>query len=388
MLAMLLFSIPVSAADEALREEQSDNSQTEEDLLQEQEESQEALLKGLELGEMQETVNELLGEETFSVRQALEKILAGEEVFTPDFVLETVRGFLYEHLLADREVLFQVVLLVILAALFANFTNVFSGSQAGEASFYIVYMLLLALLIHSFGELSAELSGSLEDLTAFMQALMPSYFLAVTAASGTATAMVFYEMVFGVIYLTQVLLLKAVIPGIQAYVIIELINYLHKEDFLSKLADLLKTILEWTMRTITAVVIGMELIQNMVSPALDSLKRDALGKTAASIPGIGNVINGATEVALGTAVLIRNCLGVMGIVVLVLLGLPPVIKLAMNSLVYKLLAALLQPVSDRRMTGCLSAMGEGCRLLLKVLLTLELLLLITIAILSVSFISH
>ena len=388
MLAMLLFSIPVSAADEALREEQSDNSQTEEDLLKEQEKSQEALLKGLELAEMQETVNELLGEETFSVRQALEKILAGEEVFTPDFVLETVRGFLYEHLLADREVLFQVVLLVILAALFANFTNVFSGSQAGEASFYIVYMLFLALLIHSFGELSAELSGSLEDLTAFMQALMPSYFLAVTAASGTATAMVFYEMVFGVIYLTQVLLLKAVIPGIQAYVIIELINYLHKEDFLSKLADLLKTILEWTMRTITAVVIGMELIQNMVSPALDSLKRDALGKTAASIPGIGNVINGATEVALGTAVLIRNCLGVMGIVVLVLLGLPPVIKLAMNSLVYKLLAALLQPVSDRRMTGCLSAMGEGCRLLLKVLLTLELLLLITIAILSVSFISH
>ena len=388
MLAMLLFSIPVSAADEALREEQSDNSQTEEDLLKEQEKSQEALLKGLELGEMQETVNELLGEETFSVRQALEKILAGEEVFTPDFVLETVRGFLYEHLLADREVLFQVVLLVILAALFANFTNVFSGSQAGEASFYIVYMLLLALLIHSFGELSAELSGSLEDLTAFMQALMPSYFLAVTAASGTATAMVFYEMVFGVIYLTQVLLLKPVIPGTQAYVIIELINYLHKEDFLSKLADLLKTILEWTMRTITAVVIGMELIQNMVSPALDSLKRDALGKTAASIPGIGNVINGATEVALGTAVLIRNCLGVMGIVVLVLLGLPPVIKLAMNSLVYKLLAALLQPVSDRRMTGCLSAMGEGCRLLLKVLLTLELLLLITIAILSVSFISH
>ena len=388
MLAMLLFSIPVSAADGALREEQSDNSQTEEDLLQEQEESQEALLKGLELGEMQETVNELLGEETFSVRQAMEKILAGEEVFTPDFVLETVRGFLYEHLLADREVLFQVVLLVILAALFANFTNVFSGSQAGEASFYIVYMLLLALLIHSFGELSAELSGSLEDLTAFMQALMPSYFLAVTAASGTATAMVFYEMVFGVIYLTQVLLLKAVIPGIQAYVIIELINYLHKEDFLSKMADLLKTILEWTMRTITAVVIGMELIQNMVSPALDSLKRDALGKTAASIPGIGNVINGATEVALGTAVLIRNCLGVMGIVVLVLLGLPPVIKLAMNSLVYKLLAALLQPVSDRRMTGCLSAMGEGCRLLLTVLLTLELLLLITIAILSVSFISH
>ena len=376
---------------ESQAEEETGNQNEEaleEELLREQEESQEALLEGLELGEMQEAVNELLGEETFSVREALERILAGEEVFSIDFLLETGKNFIYDHLLADRAVLFQVVLLVLLAALFANFTNVFSGSQAGEASFYLVYMLLLALLIHSFGSLSAGLSGSLEDLTAFMQALMPSYFLAVTAASGAATAMVFYEMVLGVIFLIQTLLLKAVIPGIQAYVVIQLINYLHKEDFLSKLAELLKTVLEWSLKTITAVVIGMELIQNMISPALDSLKRDALGKTAAAIPGIGNVIDGATEVALGTAVLIRNCLGATGILVLVILGLPPVIKLAGTVLAYKLLAALLQPVSDKRMTGCLWAMGEGCRLLLKVLLTVELLLLITIAVLAVSFISH
>ena len=376
---------------ESQAEEETGNQNEEaleEELLREQEESQEALLEGLELGEMQEAVNELLGEETFSVREALERILAGEEVFSIDFLLETGKNFICDHLLADRVVLFQVVLLVLLAALFANFTNVFSGSQAGEASFYLVYMLLLALLIHSFRSLSAGLSGSLEDLTAFMQALMPSYFLAVTAASGAATAMVFYEMVLGVIFLIQTLLLKAVIPGIQAYVVIQLINYLHKEDFLSKLAELLKTVLEWSLKTITAVVIGMELIQNMISPALDSLKRDALGKTAAAIHGIGNVIDGATEVALGTAVLIRNCLGATGILVLVILGLPPVIKLAGTVLAYKLLAALLQPVSDKRMTGCLWAMGEGCRLLLKVLLTVELLLLITIAVLAVSFISH
>ena len=376
----------VTGATEKQRSNQGEDQ--EEELLREQKKSQESLLEGLELGEMQEAVNELLGEETFSVREALERILSGEELFSMDFLLETGKNFIYDHLLADREVLFQVVLLVLLAALFANFTNVFSGSQAGEASFYLVYMLLLALLIHSFRSLSAGLSGSLEDLTAFMQALMPSYFLAVTAASGAATAMVFYEMVLGVIFLIQTLLLKAVIPGIQAYVVIQLINYLHKEDFLSKLAELLKTVLEWSLKTITAVVIGMELIQNMISPALDSLKRDALGKTAAAIPGIGNVIDGATEVALGTAVLIRNCLGATGILVLVILGLPPVIKLAGTVLAYKLLAALLQPVSDKRMTGCLWAMGEGCRLLLKVLITVELLLLITIAVLAVSFISH
>lgn len=348
----------------------------------------EAFLQELELSQMQEAVNELLGKEAFSIEEALKRVLDGEVLFSKEFFLNTVKNFLAEHFLADRETLAEVLLLVLIAALFSNFTNVFGSSQAGEASFYVVYMLLLAILIHFFSVISQEISDSLNGFITFMKALMPSYFLAVTAASGAATAMVFYEMVLVVIYVIQILLLKAVIPGICAYVILELVNYLHKEDFLSKMAELLKMILEWTMKTCTAVIIGMQIIQNMISPAMDSLKRDMLGKTAAAIPGVGNAINGVTEVALGTAVLIRNCLGAAGILVLIILGLPPVIKLGMSVLLYKFLAALVQPVSDKRMVGCLNTVGEGCRLLLKVLLTVELLLLITIAILSVSFISR
>ena len=222
----------------------------------------------------------------------------------------------------------------------------------------------------------------------FMKALMPSYFLAVTAASGSATAMVFYERVMVVIYLIQVVLLRLVLPGIHGYVLLEMINYLHKEDFLSHMAELMQTVLGWTLKTCTGITIGMQLVQNMISPAVDSLKRNVVGKTAAAIPGIGNAINGVTETALATAVLIRNSLGVMGILLLLLFGLPPVIKLGFTALIYKLLAALVQPVSDKRLVGCLSTIGEGCGLLLKVLLTAEFLFMITIAVLTVSFVGN
>ena len=113
-------------------------------------------------------------------------------------------------------------------------------------------------------------------------------------------------------------------------------------------------------RTCIAVVIGMQIIQNMISPAIDTLKRDVIGKTAAAIPGIGNAINGVTEVALGTAVLVRNGLGVIGIIVILCVGLPPVIRLGMTTLLYKLLAAIVQPISDKRMVGALATIGDGC----------------------------
>lgn len=366
----LLFSIPVQASNG------------------EQGNTQEQLLDSMELEKMQEAVNELLGEETFSVKESIKKALSGEEPFSAEHFGEIGKAFLYQQLLPDKKILVQVILLVLAASLFSNFTGMFGKGETGEISFYMVYLFLLTILMKSFGEMSRTISSGLEDFVFFMKALMPSYFLAVTVAGGVASAMIFYNMVLAVIYVIQVILLKLVVPGIHLFVLFQLVNYLHKEDILSKMAEFFKTILEWTLHTCVAVLVGMQVIQNMISPAVDSLKRDVIGKTAAAIPAVGNAIDGVTEVALGTAVLIRNCIGVVGILVLLLLGLPPIIRLGVTTLIYKLLAAVVQPVADKRMTGCLSTMGEGCRLLLRVLLTVELLLLITIAILSVSFVSH
>ena len=366
----LLFSIPVQASNG------------------EQGNTQEQLLDSMELEKMQEAVNELLGEETFSVKESIKKALSGEEPFSAEHFGEIGKAFLYQQLLPDKKILVQVILLVLAASLFSNFTGMFGKGETGGISFYMVYLFLLTILMKSFGQMSRIISSGLEDFVFFMKALMPSYFLAVTAAGGVASAMIFYNMVLAVIYVIQVILLKLVVPGIHLFVLFQLVNYLHKEDILSKMAEFLKTILEWILHTCVAVLVGMQVIQNMISPAVDSLKRDVIGKTATAIPAVGNAIDGVTEVALGTAVLIRNCIGVVGILVLLLLGLPPIIRLGVTTLIYKLLAAVVQPVADKRMTGCLSTMGEGCRLLLRVLLTVELLLLITIAILSVSFVSH
>ena len=374
VLLCLMFSINTEAAAQ--------------DETESQEEQTEKMLENMEMQQMQEAVNELLGENTFHVQEFLKELMKGEQGVSKKQSVLFIKEQLLSALVMDRQTFVQVLLLVLVAALFSNFTEVFGNNQTAEVSFYIVYMLLSAILLHSFQMISQGISEKLQDLMVFMKALMPSYFLAVTAASGSATAMVFYEMVMVVIYLIQVVLLRLVLPGIHGYVLLEMINYLHKEDFLSHMAELMQTVLGWTLKTCTGITIGMQLVQNMISPAVDSLKRNVVGKTAAAIPGIGNAINGVTETALATAVLIRNSLGVMGILLLLLLGLPPVIKLGFTALIYKLLAALVQPVSDKRLVGCLSTIGEGCGLLLKVLLTAEFLFMITIAVLTVSFVGN
>lgn len=353
---------------------------------QQEEETRQRLMEDMELGQMQDAVNQILKEDSFSIEEILNQILKGESLFQKETMSKWFKNIVKAQLQREQKAMFQVVLLVLLAAVFSNFTAVFGDGKTGETSFYITYMLLLALLIKSFGSMGVELKELLENFILFLKALMPSYFLAVTASSGSATAMIFYEAVLFLIYVIQVVFLKGIVPAIYVLALVELVNYLHSEDFLSKMAELLQTLIEWSLKSCMAVVLGMQLIQNMIGPAMDSLKRDIIGKTAASIPGIGNAINGVTEVALGTAVIIRNGIGVVGIIILVCIGIRPVIRLALLAFLYKLLAAVVQPVSDKRMTGALSTIGNGYVLFLKILLCMELLIFITIAILSISFI--
>jgi stage III sporulation protein AE len=330
-------------------------------------------------------MNEILGEDSFSFTGALERLLSGEEVFSKEAVQEFLRGLFFDALEREKATFTKILFLVLAAALFSNFAMVFENGQIGEVSFYMVYLLLFMLLMNSFSNLSLSLEETLVWLTDFMKGLAPSYFIAVAASSGASTAAVFYEGVLILVWLIQWILVHLLLPGADLYILICLINHLSKEEMLSKMAELLETAVGWGLHTLLGFMAGLQVIKGLVAPVMDSLKRTAIGKTAGALPGVGNAINAVTEVVVTSAVLVRNSLGVVVLIALVLAGARPMIHYLLLSFSYRLLAALAQPVSDKRLIGCLSTMGEGCSLLLRILFTAEVLCMITFVILLVSF---
>ena len=75
----------------------------------------------------------------------------------------------------------------------------------------------------------------------------------------------------------------------------------------------------WVLKTILAVVIGFNTLQGIISPVIDSLKSTAFSRVAEMIPGIGNIAGSVTDVLLGSAVLIKNGIGAVALIVILLL---------------------------------------------------------------------
>lgn len=343
---------------------------------------EDTLKEQMELEQMQDSVDQLLGRDGFSVSGSVDRLLRGEDPLSDVQLKKSIFSQISGAFQEQREIWIQLLVLILAAALLSGFSALFENGQLGDMGFYMIYLLVFALMLKNFQTLSGQLLDMLEGLTGFMRALVPAYSIAVAAASGASTAAMFYQIVLTAIWLVENLLIYLILPGIRLYLLISLINQLSREDFLSHMARLLKTVISWTLKTALGLIIGIQVTKNLVAPALDALRRTALGKTASAIPGVGNAIDAVTEMVIGSAALIRNCVGAVAVIILFLCALAPVIRIGLSSLAYKLLAAFAQPVSDRRMVGCLNTMGEGCGLLLRVLITTEVLFMVTIAILA------
>ena len=172
------------------------------------------------------------------------------------------------------------------------------------------------------------------------------------------------------------------IPLIHVYVMGRVLNSLQSEDYLTKLLELLELVISWTLKSMIGVVTGLNIIQGLVAPAIDSIKRSVVTRSVEAIPGIGDALGGTAEIVAGTAVLMKNSIGLAGSLICFGLCMMPLIQVGVITLMYKLAAAVIQPVSDKRIVECISGVGEGCRLLLKAVFTSGVLFLLTIAIVA------
>lgn len=349
------------------------------------EELESGILSEMDLDGIEQAVDGLLEDTDFSFSEMLRRLMSGEEALGTDTLGELIVQVLTGTMSGQKRVLMQLIVLVLACAFLSNLSSLFSDGQLWETSFYIVYLLAFVLLVGAFQSVSQNLTVTIRGLVEFMKVLTPAYYLAVAAASGASTATMFYQIVLVVIGAVEGLIVTLILPAVHVYVLLALINHLSKEEFLSHMTELLETGIEWALKTSLGILVGLQIIRSLIAPALDAFRRTLIGKTASAIPGVGNAVNAVTEMVIGSAVLIRNCFGVTAIVVLFLAGLYPVLELLVTGLAYRVLAAFSQPVCDKRICNCLATVGKGYGLLLKVLLTVEVLFLMTIAILAGSF---
>ena len=245
---------------------------------------------------------EILSEFDFSeLDSSLREMFPGEKVTFSDIVSALISGgiddagdmtFLKDRIAYDflynRKTIVYIILAALVAAVFSNFADAFQNRQISDISFYVIYMLLITLCLTAFQTAVSGLEEKMGLLTEFIRALAPAYFMAMAFASGSAAALVFYNLILFLIYMVELIIIHILLPAVNIYVMICVLGSLIEEDFLSELAGLIRKAVTWALHGLLACVAGINIIQGLLAPAVDSVKRSTLTRTAEAVPWVGD----------------------------------------------------------------------------------------------------
>ena len=334
---------------------------------------------------IQEVIDDIMvQDEKLDFGDYVGRLMNGEESFSlkniGNRLLQSVKG----EFKANINTFGRLIFIALIAAIFTNLSMAFKNSQVSETGYYVTYLLLFSLLITTFVSASVIASSTIGNILDFMKALVPAYIMSVAFCTGSATSIAYYESALVIISLVDLIIVKVVIPMINLYLIIMLVNNLSKEDMLSRLAGFFEAVVKWLLKSLLAAVVGFQAIQGLIIPVADQVKRTALYKASEAIPGIGDALGSVTETVIGAGVLLKNSIGVAGLVVILSICAIPLFKLLVITIIYKCACAALQPISDKRVIECIGASANSSQMLLQSIFVGAALFLISITIVAVS----
>lgn len=338
----------------------------------------------LELSDLEEKLRGMTDFSDLSFSDLVLELLQGKLPSGISGLWGEVWRLLFSYLGGQKQLAVQILLIALFSAVCTNFIRVFENSQIADISFYMMYLLIGTLLIGAFAEMQALTVNTLKSLFQFVTMLLPAYVVTIVFSAGSVSALWFYELTLLSVHILQLLFIKMVLPLIQIYVVFLFFNQLTQEDLFSQASEFLKTLLEWILKTTTAILVGLQTIQCLVAPAVDTLKNSTAHRIVKALPGVGGLMDSAAETIAGSALVIKNAVGVAGMIVVLLICLLPFLKLGLSVLLFRLLCALLQPISEKRMVDCIRSFSDGVMLLMKTMLAGLAVFLVSLAMITAS----
>ena len=379
---LILFLCLIQSQTYDASEIENDWSDTKKEQMQEELETE--MLEQIGIEEIDDFMEETESFSEISFTELVMSLIKGEETYQAKDIGEWLKNALCAECRENKALLIQVLIIGIAFGILKNFTGLFENSYISELCFVMVYCVLVILLMKSFLIMDNLAKETLKTTVEFMQTLVPVYCMSMIFSNGATTAAGFYEVTFLIISLVQWMILYVLVPLVQVMILFVFLNEVVEGERFSKMTELLEDGIRFVLKFVTGTVVGLNVVQGLIQPAADRLKGSMFVTTASAIPGIGNSVRAVSEIIVGAGTLIKNSVGVAAMIIVLGITLMPVLKMGVLAFFYKLSAAVIEPVADKRISGTLNGVCKGSVLLAKIMLTSMLLFLITIAMVAAS----
>lgn len=378
--AQLLLFVPVNAEAVNLVEARNLPSVlSPQEILEEQE-------RCVDLGEIERFLQEVdreIGDffPAGSLKQFIAKFAAGEIDLAPQEMFRQIIVYFWREVIMNLSLLGKLLLVAVVCAILSILQSAFEQGTVAKVAYFVCFLVVITLAAGSFKLAISTGLGVIEKMVGFMQVLMPVLLVLLTTVGGLTTVSLLQPFLMVFLSTMSIFCQNLVFPFISLTAVLGIANNLSDQFKISQLVSFFKQLTKVGIGIVLTLFIGVITVEGVAGSVIDGVTlRTAKYMTGAFVPVAGSMFADALDAVIGGSLILKNALGLGGVLVLGALVLFPVLKILALAVIYRFASALLQPLGDSLLVNTFEEMAACLFLTFAVVASVAIMFFMTLAI--------
>lgn len=298
-------------------------------------------------------------------------------------LISVIKKVLFKEISSTMKLMSVLIIIALVCSLLRNLQEAFSNSNISNIAYFTCFAAMIIVLAKSF-YIGIDLSkNAIEGISNFMYAIIPVLMMLFATLGNVSQAMFMDPILISSINICITVISKIVLPLITLTFVLNFVNNLSEDCKINNLSSIIKSAVMWIQGIIMTIFVTLLTIRSIAGATMDEVTvKTAKFAVDTFIPIVGKSLSDAFTTVAGYTLLLKNSVGTLGLIVIILIMIIPIVKLFCMASLYKITGAIIEPISDKKLTNCINSCGNCLILVMSSLICVTVMCFIMIAILT------
>ena len=316
--------------------------------------------------------------EDLNISEIINSAITGKVDNKP--IIEKILKLFGKEIVSTFKTIISILTIILVHSIIKAFADNLQTSDISKIVYYVQYILIIAIVMSNFSNLILSIKDTIINLVGFMNSLVPLLITLMIYTGNIATSSLLEPIILFIITFISNIIINLIIPIVSIISALAIVSKLSDKVQIEKLSKFMKSSIIWFLGIMLTIFVGVTSLEGTLASSVDGITaKTAKAAVSSMIPVVGKILGDSVDSVLGCGLVLKNALGVVGVIIIIGICAMPIIKLAILTIMYNISAAIIEPLADEKIVKLLSEFGDIFKLLLGIMCSVSVLLIVGIA---------
>lgn len=292
-------------------------------------------------------------------------------------IFKTIINMVGKEVVDCIRVLGSIIIIIVIHSILKSISEGLENKSISQITYYVQYILIVTLIMTNFADILSMVRTSIDSLVGFMNSLVPLLITLMLTTGNIASAGIIEPIILFIITFIGNFITSVLIPFILISNVLGIVSKISPRVQVDKLSKFFNSSVVWTLGIVLTIFVGILSIEGSLSSTVDGITaKTAKAAVTNFIPVVGKILGDAVDTVIGCSNVLKNAVGIIGVIVVICICIGPIIKLAVLMALYYLAGAICQPIADEKIVKLLEQMGDTFKMLLAIMCSVSVMLIV------------